>query len=693
MKKLFIAICFIALSCIQPVEARIKEVLDIKNVPQPQQQPADYKPKNHTVSEEDFDNFIIDRLSKTVIVDADKVSTEGIYVEPSEQAQRQQAEQNKSEYEKIYEQAMQRATSKPQANTPAASNSAPTPMPLPLTPSQAIRPQARPKFPVIDIALPFSQEKIMVPAQEHIPYLRSDIDILPDGKIKFAETIVAVNNGQKLKDGLIRVLPAFTVGRDKQTIKAEYAILDVSVNGQSIPYKLRQKGNFILLEPRDKQPLPAGVYTYNIQYVGDKILHTYNDFTELYWNIVGEGWNLVITRAAAKISFAPEIKPLGFEAFSGAVNHLSADKVGIYQISPHSYGMLVDEPIYLGSGVHLMTAFASDALMPPDFDTKMLDFFTAHSDTLISLLTLVMIWVSFRLSWKYIRQNKGQLKISLAQNAPLTRYLATNKIDMLTVGSFLLDLYRRNIIDIQQADDTILLIKRTDSLKGLSSDEQKSVHELFGKNDAVLNACKANMLKFKRVLNLLRKDIYKRLWQYLFKKNSGYVLFSCGMLFIGELFMAYLQINQAETLKYLCGCSIATMAGCLLCLRHFTNRWLGWIIKISGVCLLILPAVLIAANFISLPAIICILLSIIIIVRYISSYAQRNGLLKEAIEKSQKSRLELLDKKEAFSMGRNIISQQPVIMALELGEEFCVASSDNEHNKLGVMLNLMQKLH
>ena len=68
MKKLFIAICFIALSCIQPVEARIKEVLDIKNVPQPQQQPADYKPKNHMVSEEDFDNFIIDRLSKTVIV-------------------------------------------------------------------------------------------------------------------------------------------------------------------------------------------------------------------------------------------------------------------------------------------------------------------------------------------------------------------------------------------------------------------------------------------------------------------------------------------------------------------------------------------------------------------------------------------------------------------------------------------------
>ena len=165
------------------------------------------------------------------------------------------------------------------------------------------------------------------------------------------------------------------------------------------------------------------------------------------------------------------------------------------------------------------------------------------------------------------------------------------------------------------------------------------------------------------------------------------------MLFIGELFMAYLQINQAETLKYLCGCSVAMMAGCLLCLRHFTNRWLGWIIKISGVGLLILPAVLIAANFISLPAIICILLSIIIIVRYISSYAQRNGLLKEAIEKSQKSRLELLDKKEAFSMGRNIISQQPVIMALELGEEFCVASSDNEHNKLGVMLNLMQKLH
>ncbi|MFR8205271.1 MAG: hypothetical protein ACLU99_02240 [Alphaproteobacteria bacterium] len=55
----------------------------------------------------------------------------------------------------------------------------------------------------------------------------------------------------------------------------------------------------------------------------------------------------------------------------------------------------------------------------------------------------------------------------------MLRYLAFNKFDLASFGSFLLELYKKNIIDIQKADDTILLIKRTDNLHSLSKAEKK----------------------------------------------------------------------------------------------------------------------------------------------------------------------------------------------------------------------------
>lgn len=48
---------------------------------------------------------------------------------------------------------------------------------------------------VVSVTLPTGQS-ILVPAKEHIPYLTSKIDIMPNGIVRIIETVNLVANGQ-----------------------------------------------------------------------------------------------------------------------------------------------------------------------------------------------------------------------------------------------------------------------------------------------------------------------------------------------------------------------------------------------------------------------------------------------------------------------------------------------------------------
>ena len=137
---------------------------------------------------------------------------------------------------------------------------------------------------------------------EHIPYLMTNIEILPDGIIKFTDTIVVVANGKKLRNGLTKILPRDIVSRNSESHPIDYTLIDVSVNEQSIPYKFVESGKSIFLIPQEDYVLEPGVYTYKFEYLADNLLWNYGDFQEFYWDVTGSFWNLVIARAGATLS-------------------------------------------------------------------------------------------------------------------------------------------------------------------------------------------------------------------------------------------------------------------------------------------------------------------------------------------------------------------------------------------------------
>lgn len=690
MKKLFLAICFMLLTQ-GFATAKVTEILDPGSVPQTQMPNPDTKPEVKQVTEEDLGEFLLDRLERTVIQEPEKLNSEAIYVEPSDDIREAEEEASKSMFQKIYEDALQRVSDEDALTNPERGDLA---TPGTISEESIIQQQQEwevPDFPVVSALLPPDGQRVLVPAREHIPYLMSNIEILPDGMIKFNDTVVVVANGQKLKNGLSRMLPKYIYSRNRERQKIDYTLLKVTVNEQEIPYHKVERGDSVLLLPEDGYELEPGVYTYNFEYVNSNALWDYQDFREFYWDVTGSSWDLVVARAGATITLPPGVTPLGQESFIGYPKQLSADSINLLHQTPETWGYASQVPLFSGEGFHLIMSLPQDAIIPPTLTQKLLKLFDQYGEILISALGFAAILISFMISWKYIRANRGQLKFSLKKNGVMLRYLAHNRFDLVAVASFVLELYRKNIIDIQQAEDTVLLIRRTDNLSPLNALEKKAVGALFVNNEAVLNVNRANFLKIKRAAEFLERNLHSQLFRFIIKLNSGYLFFSIGMLLLTELFMAWLKINFTQTWITLAAGTLLMLGGGWLISNKWTRRFSKILGRGTGIVLTI--AAFTAMSAVTTPlAVIFILFSVITILRYTTVYAQRNGLLKEQITEAKRLEDYLHNHREHILLGKEILSQQANIMALGLSSEFQAQDNQTEYNKLGAVERMIKNL-
>ena len=679
MKKLFLAICFSVFWC-PPSQAKVKQLFDHSEIPQVQAPVPDKVETPKVVSFEGLKNFLEKRFKVTVQTTTDKLSTAMTDIEGSDEMP---AAAPKGTYQKIYDDAMRRSaeqTTEKSAQKPQFL--------LPLSDQPAATESLN--LPIVETALPPDGRRVLVPASEHIPYFMSNIELHPDGTVIFADTVVAVENGQKLREGLSRFLPRRIFTRDGGRQSVDYTLIRVTVNNDEVPYHIVEIPEGLLIAPSQEQPSEPGIYTYVFEYMADNLITDYGDYQEFYWDITGSAWNLVVARIGATLSLPDTIQPLDQHIFIGSAENLHESGTVVINPSPQIWGYASEESLAAGEGMHLLVTLPPHSVLPPSWDTRLLQNFADWGDLYISLTTLAAIIISFLLSWNYIRANKGQLKIRLKKSPVMLRYLLFGRYDFRSFGSFLLELYRKNIIDIQQADSAVLLIKRTDNLKSLNFAEQKAVNYLFTQNEPVLNVNKNNRLKIVRAALTIEKDLRRSLFKFLLKLNSGYLFFSLGMLFLGELFIAFISGNWITRFLTLFCATFVSGFGIFVFNRPARSAFVRTILKIIGIALFLLAIVAMAAE-VSLWSALALQASLLAISRYTAAYAQRRGLLKSYIDNAAALRTRLPEQRETILIGHEIANQQAYIWAFKLEDAFAGAA-DNEYNKLPAIAELMKIL-
>lgn len=722
MKKLFFAICFIAVSvCVFRTHAAstpVSSMVDAtaKNRPiTPSPKVVQERQKLLNMTQEEMEEYLKNRLKKAVKTNMGEDDNGGmngdgtISVQKSPEALAREAEAKKSTFQKIYDNAMNRITDRdeeePQAQYYTEEQSAQDEwiyqQQMALEHQEKARQHAasisdqqawlEAGVDTINVALPPNDENILVPAKEHIPYLFDRIEILPDGLIKIDETIVAVANGDRLKKGIVKTFPKYVVTREGKKQKVDFSLLRVLINDSPAEYKVRETPQKIVIEPAQNMDFAPGVYRYDFQYVFDNHILQYDEFDEFFYDITGGVWNLVIARAGAALVLPPNTQTLGQTAVSGYPNSWTPQAIRISREADNVLGFVSLAPLFVGQGMQLIVSIPKGAISNVSAGKKFVRFILENGDVLFSLAGFLAIALSYFLSWRYIRKNKGNKLSNLRQDAPLMRYLLKGKTDNVSFGAFLLNLFRKNVIDIEENDGNILLVKKTDDTKSLTKQEKKALSYLFTNNESVLNVNHHTALKVKRAMSILQNDIAKKMKLINLKLNSGYLFFSIGMLLLAELSIAALSFDIVYNFGFMLGVTVSFAFYTFILFKKFKSKAKAWAAKIPAAIFLAFSWFILCAVVSPLTSFI-LLATVFTIIAFSKLYAKRDGLLKSSIIDVENYKKYLTDNAENIGMSRDFLLVQPAIFALDLGNLFKPKESIKDFYKLKIVDNLMAKL-
>lgn len=689
MKKLFFAICFISFGIIYSSQAAV-QTIDEAALAHATPKEFDFnKPVSGMPNPDNLEevvDFFRNRFLNANVTKAEDMGdlskNSAIHVQHSEEYIQEMQNQQKSTFEKIYDAAMQRISGEENNQNYGGQ----TVFYTQNTSNNDNYANVGDNIDVINIMLPDGKQA-MVPAAEHIPFLFTSIKILPTGLIQVEEEITVVANGQKLKNGLIKILPKFSTSRSKVRKKIDIDLIEVLVNDSPVLHTLEEIGDKIYIKPQEKYTLAPGVYTYKFNYLLDRKLWYYDDFTEFYWDITGGYLNLVITSANAVVSIPEGNKFLSQTSFIGSGKNLSGERTRIMSFSPNTIGFSSSTPVLPGESLHTLVSLDKNSLLPPDINRKILWLIVDYGDIMFALFGLVAISLSYFISWHHIKNNKSKINTSFKNSAYSMRYFLKNAFDKKSFVAFLLELYKKQYIDIKQQENNILLVKKTDNLSYLSKGEKKALNNMFLGKDSVIQVSNINNLKFKRAYNDLSKTLTKNIKVLNLKLNLTYLFFSIGMLILSEIAISMLGINTLQTMIVLLSSSSTVAFYIYMLRRKFNSKILGYVIKTFGIIFIIF-GILMMSIYIHLLSAIFIVATIYIIFRYSSLFGTRNGLIKNRIAETQKLKSYLQDNVQLVSISKDFATHQANIYAFELSNLYEI----NEYNKKIYVLDLAHKI-
>lgn len=528
-----------------------------------------------------------------------------------------------------------------------------------------------PDFPYVTIKLSDKKE-IMAPAEEHIAYMLTTILIEANGLMRVTEEFIFVSNNEDFPAGFFRIMPKYTYSRTGEKRRLDLTLKSVTVNGEEYPYKVTEIGNHLHIEPQKPLNLPTGIYTYKFNYLVDRGIWFYDNFDELNWNITGKTLRNVVGSANAVVSL-PEGKTfLAQNALTSTRNGINPDRVTITDLETNTLAFADTEALAVGEDIHLFITLDKGTIIAPDLMKKYLWFIQDFGTIIFAMLSLVAIWLSYRISLKQIRRNKEKTKVKLRKSPAIFRLINSNTFDIRSLLSEILDLVAKNIINIKKNNDTAVLLKKTDNLKSLHKATQKFINTLFPTTETILPANDLSLLKLNRAYKFLRRTTYKEYHLYLLKLNMFYLIFSSAMLLCAITASAFVSINTAHTFWIILTCTLLFVPYIILLKLKFKKTWMKWLIKtFSAISLLYIAAWL--AIYTSYLYAALIIISIAFIIFYYQEFSKRSGLLRNKIRETEEYKSYLQKNPELAVSARDFNTRIPYIYAFALENKYPTA--------------------
>jgi len=274
--------------------------------------------------------------------------------------------------------------------------------------------------------------------EEYIESFDAIITINDNGQLEITEAI-EYNFQNTQRHGIYRDIP-YSYNARGGKFKIDINVLKVTDgNSNDLSYQLSRKSGNLQIKIGEPDKYVTGLQTYRITYTANRIINYFDSHDELYWNVTGNNWPVVIDKAYATV-FIPENSSYDSQCFTGFPGSTSEDcRIN----KPNSQTVSFESESSLGQnqGLTIVVGLRKGFLPPPSWLQKT---FWILEDNFYLFLPLLVLVIMFCV-WFNFGRDLGKKK------AIIPIYNAPNNLNPTEVGA---------LIDekIQTKDITAILI-------------------------------------------------------------------------------------------------------------------------------------------------------------------------------------------------------------------------------------------
>lgn len=246
---------------------------------------------------------------------------------------------------------------------------------------------------------------ISVAEYEHILNYHSDIVVDASSDVIVTETIKVYAGGSNIKRGIYRALP-LSYQYKGGNYHVGFELLQVLRDGVPENYHTEWESNGIVIYVGSKDVfLSSGYYEYTIKYKVDNVLGYFEDRDEVYWNVNGTGWGLMIDSMSATVHLPQGAKLVDYTGYTGyqgesGEDYVARDENGVVYFK-------TNRAFSAGENITVSVGWDKGHVAYPTFMDKVLHFMRSYAVYFAVFFGLIIGFVfNFTTWWKYGRDPK-----------------------------------------------------------------------------------------------------------------------------------------------------------------------------------------------------------------------------------------------------------------------------------------------
>jgi uncharacterized membrane protein YgcG len=350
--------------------------------------------------------------------------------------------------------------------------------------------------------------------EEYIRSFHSDLQVDASGLLTVTETIEVYAAGNQIRRGIVRTLPLSGTDYQFKTVKTEYKVIGVKMNGQDSPYDTEKQQGSLFINVGDDSFLEPGWYTFQITYTAEGQLGYFEDYDELYWNVNGFGWAFRIENISAAVQIPQEAEFLQSACYMGyqgsTDQNCSAEKL------PDGRMMFRAENLATGQNLTIATGFTKGIVSLPPPPT----FFEKFGFLIFTGIMTLVLLVYYSYTWQKYGVDPPKPTVIPEFNPPSS--LSPASIGMLHKGYFWGELISASIVHL--------------AVNGYLRIEEKTKDQLFG----LFKSTEFHLVKLKEEDDTLPQE-ERKLMQYFFTNSNTSVIDGKYSSHFKSMYQAYMN--------------------------------------------------------------------------------------------------------------------------------------------------------